>query len=434
MNARQNAGRGRFPLFPRPGFLGVFLLLFAALALAAGAARQETAMLLAGAVFLAALAWCFLAVFLSALPQRRRARALEARLSSRNVAAGGTGEIELLREGESAARRGPGRLRAPAALVRYCLRLRTRDGRNILCYFDPDETAGASFPVEKRGAYYTGSDLLVIRDAAGFFSLSFKLPRGDAPRLLALPAAVPERLRVTLHSGGTERRAEQSKRRGGDLTDHRPYVPGDDPRRINWKLYSHAGELFVRQEETEPPPHMRLFILVDTEVDSTLYSAAAAPDAVDFLCENALAAGLDFSQAGLEVHIGFTGGALAGAGEGAAGQTSLAESLAYPWAQQLGGGGELPRVPSDRGVLLLCLPRQGGGGGAEAGASALDVFLQTRPSDQHTDIIFLYEKVDCLAAQKTIEKQAARAAAAAACAALYSRLPRVHASYAEGLC
>lgn len=35
------------------------------------------------------------------------------------------------------------------------------------------------------------------------------------------------------------------------FSDHRRYVPGDDPRRIDWTVYARSNELYVRQFETE---------------------------------------------------------------------------------------------------------------------------------------------------------------------------------------
>jgi len=39
-----------------------------------------------------------------------------------------------------------------------------------------------------------------------------------------------------------------------ELLDVRPYFPGDDLRRIHWKLLAHSQELFLRKPEDRPPP------------------------------------------------------------------------------------------------------------------------------------------------------------------------------------
>lgn len=46
-----------------------------------------------------------------------------------------------------------------------------------------------------------------------------------------------------------------------EFADYRPYVPGDDPRRLDWKVYARNERLYVRQYEEEC--NLRLHLLVD---------------------------------------------------------------------------------------------------------------------------------------------------------------------------
>jgi hypothetical protein len=196
-------------------------------------------------------------------------------------------------------------------------------------------------------------------------------------------------LPVYPRAGGREQRAGPHYRRTDDLIDHRPYIPGDDPRRINWKLYSHgpANSLFVREGETEPPPHSQLLILVDTETDSALYSPDAGRAAVDLLCEQALALALDFASRGMDVLVGYTGGALTG-GDG----EEIARAMSGPFAIGYGlkalGRAQAKHVPrtaapelpgANRGTCVLALPRTAAGNGETIGGPrALDRFLDRR--------------------------------------------------------
>ncbi|MFW5694675.1 MAG: DUF58 domain-containing protein [Alkalispirochaeta sp.] len=54
-----------------------------------------------------------------------------------------------------------------------------------------------------------------------------------------------------------------SRDRSEELIEARPYHPGDDTRRINWKAYAHSETLFVRIGEEIPPPSIAAKILVD---------------------------------------------------------------------------------------------------------------------------------------------------------------------------
>jgi uncharacterized protein (DUF58 family) len=217
-----------------------------------------------------------------------------------------------------------------------------------------------------------------------------------------------------------EQRKEPRFHRTDDLTDHRPYIPGDDPRRINWKLYGHApsSELFVREGEPEPPPHSRLIILLDTQVDGGLYGPAEGLRAVDLLCGNALAAALEFSGRGIEVSLGFTGGKIRGGNA-----EELAAALAWPAALAVNAPAELPspsesQPPSGAaGIIILALPR------AYVESSALDQFLKTRGPEQSIDLFFIYDEKNPRAPE--LEE------AAQTCAALYGRKAGVHSRYTK---
>jgi uncharacterized protein (DUF58 family) len=63
----------------------------------------------------------------------------------------------------------------------------------------------------------------------------------------------------------SRRRGKRQTRRigaGVDLVDTRPYVPGDDPRRIAWAAYARLEKLLIRLVADEAP--LRLALVVDT--------------------------------------------------------------------------------------------------------------------------------------------------------------------------
>jgi uncharacterized protein (DUF58 family) len=358
------------------------------LAFAAGLWRKELALTLSGAVFLIIAAYCFIAVLAAGLPWRGRPGAVTVRIPARSVTAGKIVEAEL-RRGDGGGASGAGgteglvsgrRFRWPGVLARYQLRLETRDGRKLNRFFDPGIPGWVQFVVEKRGAYYGSFDELVITDAAGLFRLTLPVPQDSSPRLLASPLPAEEPIPLRIPPGGRERRNEVHYRKTDDLTDHRPYIPGDDPRRINWKLYGHLGDLFVREGEPEPPPHSRLLILIDTQADGALYGAEEARRGVDLLCENALTIGLEYSTLGMDILIGHTGA------KGL--ETNLSAGLALPAALPLLSPEELPPAAADRSLFILALPR------LNAEPAALDRFLKKRPPGQGADLLFLYEGAD----------------------------------------
>jgi uncharacterized protein (DUF58 family) len=399
----------RAPICPAPRLSGLPLIAIALLSLLAGFLRHELALTLVGAVVLAALVYGFLATFFLVLAHRGHAASLSARMSPEFAPAGKQGSVLCLRENTHVAApashsvSGEGKFfRLPGILIRYEIRFSTRDGRILRHVFDPDALKHhqSPFKVPERGAYYGPRDKLLIFDVFGFFLAAFALPQEPGPRFLSLPRPAAKPPAVEFHAGGAEQRSQPRFTRTDNLIDHRPYVPGDDPRRINWKLYGHAGDLFVREGEPEPPPHSKLTLLIDTQIDTNLFTAgrfsgkdrAAGKGrrAVDLLCENALALVLEYAGRGIEIAVGYTGGKTPRTGSPA----ELAALLAYPAALPLNapslpesGGGlpELPDAPEDRAVLILASPC------SEAANSALDRFLKNRGKGRETDVLFLYE-------------------------------------------
>ena len=386
-----------------PRTMGSFVILITVLSFTAGMLRNELALTLLGTVFLVTLAYCFLGVLLSGVIYRRKGQSLSIAISSQSVSVGREGEL-CIKTGSGILPERNYFLRLPAILIRCELSLGTRDGRVIRHFVNPGYENLSLFPVTERGAYFSnpGSgecDRLVIFDAPGFFRFSLPLFQDEGVRLLAVPGPAEESVLFSLKSGGTEERSEAHYRKSDALTDHRPYVPGDDPRRINWKLYGHApmGELFVREGEPEPPPHSRLFILVDTETDSFLHSPEEGRRGIDLLCENALAAALEYSGKGTDILVGYTGGGNIDEKDESPplNAAELARALAWPYAISRPSL-DLPEVSGGRAVIILALPRAiafdpsaAGKPGAEA--SALDRFLKKHEARQKTNIVFLYD-------------------------------------------
>jgi uncharacterized protein (DUF58 family) len=392
-----------------PQLSGLPLIAIALLSLLAGSLRHELALTLLGAVLLAILAYSFLAIFALVLAHRKRAVFLSARMSPESAPAGRQGSVLCLRENArtfapaSFSIAGKGKFfRLPGILIRYEICFSTKDGRVLRHVFDPDALKHnqSPFKVPERGAYYGPRDRLLIFDIFGFFLAAFALPQEPGARFLSLPRPAAKPPAMEFHAGGAEQRSQPRYTRTDNLIDHRPYVPGDDPRRINWKLYGHVGDLFVREGEPEPPPHSKLTLLIDTQIDAGIFKAGrftgkdrateAGRRAVDLLCENALALVMEYAGRGMEIAVGYTGGKTPQTGSPA----ELAVLLAYPAALPLnappsrtsdGGIQELPDAPEDHTVLVLALPH------SEAANSALDRFLKKRGKERETNILFLYE-------------------------------------------
>ena len=357
-----------------PSTMGVFILLIIILSFIAGSIRGEMILTLTGAALFAVWIYCLVITLLLALFHFRRARRISIRLSPEKLVCGDRTQVSFYEDNELPSDKKVFQL--PGILIRCRIILNTKDKRRIVYDFKPEYNPGSlEFQATLRGAYYSDYDEYAIFDILGFFRFAFRLPAENNARLLAAPFAANQSLPVSARGGETNRQDAPPTERTDILIDHRPYIPGDDPRRINWKLYSHGGELFIRQGEREPPPHSNLTILIDTQFDE-LYSLNAARYAVDLLCENALAI-INHYGKDKDVQIGFTGGeALSGIEPGF--------SLAFPAAFiDNNARHDLPSVPEDRAILILALPR------ATAFPSALDRFI-TNNANRLIELIFVY--------------------------------------------
>jgi len=382
-----------------PGTMGVFILLIIILSFTAGAIRRELVLTLTGAVILAIWTYCLVMTLLLALIHRKRAKNISIRLEPEKIVCGGQTNAVYRYNNEDA---GKHIFQFPGIIIRCRVLLSTKDGRRVSYDFKPENNTGFQqnlFPVKKRGAYFSAYDEFAVFDILGFFRFAFRIPAINGAvdyccdtaccdtacceRLLVSPNAAAEPLPVRAKGGEANRKDSLTFERTDYLIDHRPYVPGDDPRRINWKLYGHGGELIIRQGEREPPPSSKITILIDTQYDS-LYSSSNAPEAVDLLCENALAI-INNAGKGINIQVGFTGQSEKNSGAASSGAASsgavcsdsltvaeLGFFLAYPAAIPMSATtAALPEVLKDSGIVILALPRiETGSGAASSGAAS----------------------------------------------------------------
>lgn len=114
-----------------------------------------------------------------------------------------------------------------------------------------------------RGRYFDKRQYLCIRDFAGFFSILF-MQRPQEHRLYTvLQPIIPieDRHFPNLRSGAVDN--VPSQERTAELYESRPYFPGDDPRKIHWKLYAHTRTLAIKLGAFKPPPVKQLTIYIE---------------------------------------------------------------------------------------------------------------------------------------------------------------------------
>ena len=117
-----------------------------------------------------------------------------------------------------------------------------------------------------RGRYFYKRQYLNIRDFAGFFAAAYTQPPClSVPYIVVQPALPPQKaVFPDLRSRAVNDLPSQE--RTHELYESRPYFPGDDPRKIHWKLYAHTNTFSIKLGAFEPPPVKRLAIYIEEPV------------------------------------------------------------------------------------------------------------------------------------------------------------------------
>ncbi|MBN2553144.1 MAG: DUF58 domain-containing protein [Spirochaetales bacterium] len=149
-----------------------------------------------------------------------------------------------------------------------------------------------------RGCYRSRQARVVVSDALGFTrrALCFDLAEG----LRVYPSVQP---RAPMRAPRMEDGREENRRRhrrSEELLEVRKYFPGDDIRKVHWKVFAHTSELFLRIGEETPPPESRFLVILDSAPTAALPEAVEA-DYLDILVERCAAAVLEMLGRGFQV-------------------------------------------------------------------------------------------------------------------------------------
>jgi hypothetical protein len=150
-----------------------------------------------------------------------------------------------------------------------------------------------------RGCYQSRKACVTLRDSLGFACFRLALPLAE--RLRVLPSVQPEQAPRSLSlEGGLEERRDTSRRRSEELLEVRKYFPGDDIRKVHWKVFAHTSELFLRIGEETPPPKSRMLVILDPACSTAIPEGIRA-DYLDGLVERCAAVVLDLLSRGFQV-------------------------------------------------------------------------------------------------------------------------------------
>jgi uncharacterized protein (DUF58 family) len=176
-------------------------------------------------------------------------------------------------------------------------------GRKALC-LTSDLKGGRNrqsfeFSPPFRGSYQSREARINVTDLLGFTRSSVRLPLVE--RLLVFPAVRPEDApRPPFVEGGEEADKPKRTRRSEELLEVRKYFPGDDIRKVHWKVYAHTSELFLRIGEETPPPESCFLVILDPAPTRAIPDRLAA-DYLDMLVERCAAVMMEMLNRGYQV-------------------------------------------------------------------------------------------------------------------------------------
>ncbi|MCS6711483.1 DUF58 domain-containing protein [Brachybacterium sp. EF45031] len=108
-----------------------------------------------------------------------------------------------------------------------------------------------TLPVRHRGIHPLGAVDLDLHDPWGLWRMRRRVPTGD-DAVIGLPRweRISEEIAAAAGIARRDGRNAAAPRGGGEIgTFPRPYVPGDDIRRIHWRATARTGSLMTREDE-----------------------------------------------------------------------------------------------------------------------------------------------------------------------------------------
>jgi uncharacterized protein (DUF58 family) len=284
-------------IFPFTGF-GLLYLVLALGVLAAGILRMELATLLWGSAFLLLACYCLGTNHLTrSILHRHLGKTpdpVDCTLTTAGLFPGTAGSAEI--KADVPRRTVPGvQLGFEISLQwpgRHPLVLRAAlsGGRNR-------KTVG--FSPAYRGCYTSGEARIVVQDLLGFTRSAVSVVLEE--KLRVYPSIEPGGpARLPSLEGGEEQERRRAKHRSEELLEVRKYFPGDDIRKLHWKVFAHTAELFMRIGEETPPPRSRFLVLLDASPSPWVPESLSA-DYLDGLVEACASAVLELAARGFKV-------------------------------------------------------------------------------------------------------------------------------------
>jgi|GEM_PF-1154482 len=158
------------------------------------------------------------------------------------------------------------RLPIPFTGIYFVLRFDILENNNIIDKYETHiNYEGKNFIkllllFRRHGKFILNNFYFLFKDIFGL--TEYKIKCDFQKNVVVFPYFVESiRIPFLLDKGGEEILQSKIKINSTDFFENRKYYPGDDTRRINWKIFAHSGELHIREVEKIPPRIGQISIL-----------------------------------------------------------------------------------------------------------------------------------------------------------------------------
>lgn len=119
-----------------------------------------------------------------------------------------------------------------------------------------------------RGVFIPKTSFFLLEDFACLFSFRLRKSVTLSTESITFPATPkPFQKKIIDYSTTDQIQERTTFERSENLFETRLYVPGDDPRKINWKIFAHSQTLVVREGELTSPSSGNLVCLFNTRTN-----------------------------------------------------------------------------------------------------------------------------------------------------------------------
>lgn len=122
------------------------------------------------------------------------------------------------------------------------------------------EKLNFNYKFKNHGDFTVKNIKFILRDIFGFTEFSYKIRSNF--KITVYPY-YNDNIKVPFFNNkdGSEVLQSVIRINSTDFFENRKYYPGDDPRKINWKIFAHIKELHVREIEKIPPKIGQIYII-----------------------------------------------------------------------------------------------------------------------------------------------------------------------------